>query len=178
MLYENSANGLTEKTRKSLAFPKRHQLKSKSTHLMPTVRLANRQNDIKLSLPVVRKLVHAVLKLHKTNCHEVSIYFVTERRICDMHRQFFNDPTLTDCISFPIDQELLGEVFVCPKAALQYCTSHDQDPHREVALYIIHGILHLLGYDDLEPSQRRIMRKKERKCMEECKTIIDLLRPE
>jgi probable rRNA maturation factor len=132
---------------------------------------------MKLSLPVVRKLVQAVLKLQNSKCREVSIYFVTERRICELHEEFFKDPSPTDCISCPIDNEILGEIFVCPKAALRYCACHDEDPYKELALYIIHGILHLMGYDDLEASKRRTMRKNEKKCMAECKTIIDLLRP-
>ena len=169
----NSANGLTERIRKSPAYPRLHLRKSRPT---TTVHLANRQKDMKLSMPVVRTLVQQVLLLQNNCCRELSIYFVTERRICDLHNQFFNDPTPTDCISFPIDSQLLGEVFVCPKTALSYSTKHDKDPHEEVVLYVIHGILHLLGYDDLEPSQRRTMRKKEKSCMAHCKTIIDSLR--
>jgi probable rRNA maturation factor len=144
--------------------------------MKPLVRLANRQKDLKMSMPQVRALVQAVLKSQNIHCDELSVYFVTERRICNLHIQFFNDPTPTDCISFPIDQQLLGEIFVCPKTALRYCASRRQDPYEEVALYIIHGILHLLGYDDLEPSKKRIMRKKEKTCMANCKTIIDSLR--
>ena len=132
---------------------------------------------MKFSLPVVRKLVQTVLKFQKSNCREVSVYFVTEQIICDLHDEFFKDPSSTDCISFPIDQELLGEIFVCPKTAMVYSADHKQDPYTELALYIIHGLLHLLGYDDLEISKRRTMRKNEKKCMAECKTIIDMLRP-
>lgn len=131
---------------------------------------------MKLFLPAVRSIVRKVLQLYQSNCSEVTVYFVTDRRICDLHQQFFNDPSSTDCISFPIDHELLGEIFVCPKTALQYCADRGLDPFEEVALYVIHGILHLLGYDDLEPLQRRTMRKNEKKCMAECKTIIDSLR--
>ena len=174
MFYVKSANGLTEKIRKLPVFQRPHLLKSQTK---PIVRLANRQKDMKLSLPVVRALVQAVLKSQNHTCHEVSIYFVTERRICALHNEFFNDPTPTDCISFPIDHELLGDVFVCTKTALRYSEDHNQDAYEEVALYIIHGILHLLGYDDLEPSKKRIMRKKEKSCMAYCKTIIESLRP-
>jgi probable rRNA maturation factor len=125
----------------------------------------------------VRKLVRSVLELEDVECEEVSIYFVTQRRICDLHKQFFNDPTPTDCISFPIDSEILGEVFICPKTAICYSTPLKQDPYDEVALYIIHGILHLIGYEDIDPNARRAMRKKEKKCMAHCKAIVNLLRP-
>jgi len=106
--------------------------------------------------------VQAVLEDLGSTHTEVSIYCVTQAKICALHDQFFQDPTPTDCISFPLDEEHLGEVFVCPKAALEYAP---EDPHNEVALYIIHGLLHCLGYDDLEPVAKRAMRKKEKSCM-------------
>jgi probable rRNA maturation factor len=126
----------------------------------------NRQRDLKVPSSFVVSIVRIVLQLEKTSCESLSVYFVTEKRICELHQQFFNDPSPTDCISFPINKEILGEVFVCPRTALRYVKKHGGDPYREVALYIIHGVLHLLGYDDLEPSQRRVMRKKEKRCME------------
>ena len=120
----------------------------------------------------------AVLDLKKIQCEEVSLYFVTERAICQLHRQFFDDPSPTDCITFPIDQETLGEIFVCPKVAICYASEMQIDPYEEVALYIIHGLLHLIGYDDLTPPERRIMRKNEKKCMAHCKAFMHLLRPQ
>ncbi|MBF8263288.1 MAG: putative rRNA maturation factor [Parachlamydiales bacterium] len=244
------------------------------------VHVSNRQKDLKISPIAVRALVRCVLDNEKTACQEISVYFVTERRICELHREFFNDPTPTDCITFPIDKETLGEIFVCPKTAIRY-TGRDSkignrqggclnlcqakpvprelnlyklgdrgrhkgnakptlpkpifertacrnptpsgvglgklfdgavsgdsrtaslsgerissfqggvlqsravyteptqaDPYEEVALYIIHGILHLLGYGDLMPDQRRIMRKKEKKCMSYSKEFIAELEPD
>lgn len=126
----------------------------------------NRQRALKIPKNFTTSLVRVVLELEKVCCKTVFVYFVTEKRICDLHQQFFNDPSPTDCISFPIDKELLGEVFVCPRTALNYVKKNGGDPYQEVALYIIHGILHLLGYDDLAPAQRRVMRKKEKRCME------------
>jgi len=126
------------------------------------VDINNAQKDLKISKKGVRSLVDAVLR-HLGSLHtEVSIYFVTERKICALHDQFFQDPSPTDCISFPLDEEHLGEVFVCPKAALEF---DPVDPYSELALYIIHGLLHCLGYDDLEPKAKRAMRKKEKSCM-------------
>lgn len=142
------------------------------------VRIANQQKDLALVSSAARKIAHVVLDLEKSNCRELTIYFVSERRICGLHQMYFADPSPTDCISFPIDSEILGDVFVCPKTAIEYAKKHNSDIYEEVALYIIHGILHLLGFDDLTPSDRRIMRKKEKKCMAACKEMIELLRPQ
>lgn len=131
----------------------------------PRVYVANRQKDLKLSIKRAKVLVKAILLAEKVYCQELSIYFVTQKRIAELHGEFFDDPTPTDCITFPIDTVTLGEIFVCPKAAIEYCRKRGGDPLTETALYIVHGILHLLGYDDLEPIKRRAMRKKEKTCM-------------
>lgn len=132
----------------------------------------NRQKDLKLSTRRVKTLVSAILKEEGVECEEISIYFVSEKKISELHGEFFDDPTPTDCITFPIDSETLGEIFVCPKAAIDYCKRKGGDPLTETALYIVHGILHLLGYDDLEPKKRRAMRKKEKKCMAHLKDLM------
>jgi probable rRNA maturation factor len=129
------------------------------------IRSINLQKDLPLSARFVRLVVRLVLKQEDRSCSEINIYLVTKRRICDLHRKFFADPSPTDCISFPMDRDFLGEVFVCPRIALQYVENHGGDPYREVALYIIHGVLHLLNYDDRTPTQRRVMRKKEKRCI-------------
>ena len=56
----------------------------------------------------------------------MGVYFVTMKEICRLHDQFFNDPSPTDCITFPIDLDpatadrYLGDIFIAPEAALAY----------------------------------------------------------
>jgi probable rRNA maturation factor len=145
---------------------------------MAEIHLSNRQRDLKLSLSSVRTLVQSVLEMEGIDCQELSIYFVSEKRIGSLHRKFFDDPAPTDCITFPYDSETLGEIFVCPKSAIHYAAPLKADPWEETALYIVHGILHLLGYDDLDAAKRRIMRKKEKKCMDHIKLRMISLRPQ
>lgn len=116
----------------------------------------------------MRKIVKEVISYENQPCHEVTINFVTTQAISQLHADFFNDPTTTDCISFPMDEEtspyrILGEIFVCPKTALDYAEAHDKDPQQELILYVIHGLLHLMGYDDIDPKDRRKMRIAERR---------------
>ncbi|MDE3046345.1 MAG: rRNA maturation RNase YbeY [Verrucomicrobiota bacterium] len=129
------------------------------------IHIFNNQKDLSLSKPAVRRLVQTVLQAEKASHTEVSIYFVTTRKITELHDEFFDDPTPTDCISFPLGDEHLGEVFVCPATATAYAKKKKLNPYDETALYIVHGLLHCLGYDDLESKDRRIMRKKEKTCM-------------
>lgn len=127
------------------------------------VHIYDQQSDLSISQPHVERLVKEFLKHEGVECDEVSIQFVDTKIICDLHDRFFNDPTTTDCISFPIDMDnetgyqVLGEVFVCPKTGIDYSKENNSDPYYEVSLYIIHGLLHLVGYDDIgeeEPEMR------------------------
>lgn len=128
------------------------------------------------ALPIRKRLVSQIVKklfdfLH-VDCKEISVYFTTVETISELHQQFFNDPSPTDCISFPIDHDHLGEVFVCPAVAIDYASKHKIDPFKETILYMIHGILHLIGYDDLEASKKRIMRRMEKKCMDHITSLL------
>lgn len=107
---------------------------------------------------------------------EVVLYFVEKEEMGKVHEAFFSDPSPTDCMSFPVDPPLrektinspphvLGEVFVCPQVAIEYAAEHDLDPYIETTLYIIHGLLHLMGYDDMDAASRKIMRNMEQKCL-------------
>lgn len=85
-----------------------------------------------------------------------------------MHAKYFADPSPTDCMTFPIDppdQKLcivLGEIFVCPEVAVEKGKEIGEDPFDECALYIVHGLLHLLGFKDRTEDEQKQMRAEER----------------
>jgi probable rRNA maturation factor len=117
----------------------------------------------------MRKAVSFLLKKLEIDTDEIIFHFVSEKKICSLHTEFFNDPTPTDCITFPIDSpgekaswHILGEAFICPKTALTYSKHHRTDPLEELYRYVVHCILHLIGYDDLQASERARMKRKER----------------
>lgn len=131
----------------------------------------------------VKKVVGAVIALEKQVCDEVSVHFVTEKEICKLHKKYFNDPSVTDCVSFPMDDfesvtgyRILGDVFVCPQTAVYYAQEHCSDPFLECTLYIVHGLLHLMGYDDMEPKLKAAMRKAEKKHMNNLRKLNLLLK--
>ncbi len=133
------------------------------------VHIFNQQKDLCISHAQVDNVVKEMLKHEGIQCDEVSIQFVDTSKICELHQRFFDDPTTTDCISFPIDPPgtegfcVLGEVFVCPETAINYAKNHNTDPLHEVTLYIIHGLLHLIGYDDISEKDEPLMREAEKR---------------
>ena len=135
------------------------------------ISVSNRQNalPLKSQKKKIALIATCVVESEKRRCDELAIFLISEEQICKMHKKFFDDPTPTDCISFPIcDEEeagynYLGDVFVCSETAKKYAEKHNTDPYRETTLYIVHGLLHLLGYDDMDPISKRCMRRKEKK---------------
>src|SRR5690606_20293654 len=113
-------------------------------------------------------------------CDEVAVHLVDTSTISEMHGEYFNDPTTTDCISFPMDDSsetgysVLGEIFVCPQTAIDYAAVNQLDPYREVTLYIVHRLLHLMGYDDLgdEEPLMRAAEMRHMKALEQKKLIL------
>jgi probable rRNA maturation factor len=142
-----------------------------------------------------RALVHAVhvLDAHAAKFlggpppGELSLVFLTDPALAKLHADFLDDPTITDVITFEGDSTagLAGEVCVSADAALRQ-TSALSSPVRqaqgpralsrgqpsalsfstELLLYVVHGWLHLAGYDDLVPAKKRAMRRAEARAME------------
>lgn len=133
------------------------------------INISSRQKDFPIDKPFVRRLTKEVLALEGWKTDEISLNFVTTEEICQLHADFFDDPSTTDCITFPMDgrgaegYHVLGEAFICPATALRYSEEHQIDLEWEVYLYIIHCLLHLMGYEDTSPKKRAIMRTAERK---------------
>jgi len=131
----------------------------------------NQQKVLPVSLSSLKKIVRATLAFKKVTCREVSVYLVRKETIQQIHRRFFEDPSPTDCISFPCDPPstppclFLGEVFACPEIAVEYAKKHRLDPYLELTLYIVHGLLHLIGFDDKDKKSRLQMQREEKSCL-------------
>lgn len=129
------------------------------------ITITNTQTDLPIDEKQARTIVREALLLMNVECMEISFQFVSKKDITTLHADFFDDPTPTDCITFPIDppgpDALLGEVFVCPKTAIEYVANQGGNVEEETILYICHGILHLLGFDDIDDKDRQEMRKNE-----------------
>ena len=141
---------------------RKHQSDRASQDACCCIKIVNRQSNLPIKISSVRKLVQLFLQKKKVDCQELAVYFVSKKKITELHAEHFQDPTPTDCITFPLDQDFLGEIFVCPQAALDYNPKH---PFEETTLYIIHGLLHLLGYDDIDSKKRARMRREEKRLM-------------
>jgi probable rRNA maturation factor len=97
---------------------------------------------------------------------ELSLSFVDEAEIAELHERFMDEPGPTDVLSFPLDDvdedgvRLIGDVVVAPSEAAK---NNPEDPAAELRLLVVHGLLHLLGYDHEEDGARaRMWERQER----------------
>ncbi len=124
-----------------------------------------------ISVLQVKRIVSFLLERAKVKYDQVVFSFVSRTEIKKLHAISHGDPTFTDCITFPYDSPgeggftFLGEAFICPEAAVEFCKENGGDVHTEITLYIVHTLLHMLGYDDIEPKDRTRMRQAERRWM-------------
>ncbi len=147
------------KIKKSLDCPKRLPLHNVD------ISIYNSQKAVPLACIAAKKMVQKLLCHFKVEAKGLAVHFVTKKQISSLHHQFFSDPSPTDCISFPIDSEFLGEIFISPEAAIEYTENKKIDLHTEISRYLIHGFLHLLGFDDQDVQSKKRMRQKERECL-------------
>jgi len=132
------------------------------------VSIINKQLILIFNNKKIKKQIKLILEKENIFTDEVILNFVDEKTIKNIHLKYFNDATTTDCISFPIDSiekkigyHLLGEAFICTKTVIKNSKKYKNNLNEELTLYIIHCILHLIGYDDINKKEKNIMRKKE-----------------
>ena len=126
----------------------------------PTVLISNRQpiavDEEGLTSLALRTLAGEGLP----ETVELSVSFVDETEMTDLHVRFMDEDGPTDVLSFPLDEvddrgvRLLGDVIIAPSVA---ATNNPDDPAGEVRLLLVHGILHVLGYDHEEDAERAEM---------------------
>lgn len=95
---------------------------------------------------------------------ELSLVFVSDTALAELHADFLDDPSVTDVMAFDLGEGPgpLGEVVVSVDRAREVAARRGVTLARELALYAVHGTLHLCGYDDHEDRDRDAMRAAER----------------
>lgn len=98
---------------------------------------------------------------------ELSIALLDAQAMGRLHEKFLDDPAPTDVITFDGDRDLdsAGEICVCADVARRYAREHRGDFSKEVTLYLVHGYLHLAGYDDTTGPARTRMRRAEKEAL-------------
>jgi len=162
--------------------PKRRTGEGRSTVAAPyKIGIANRQMCLAVSSASLRRIAGWVLQAEEIATAAISIALVDNATIRVLNRQYLNHDYKTDVLSFLFESEpdlpgrkpkskrrrqygprhIDGEVIVSAEMALDTAGRFGWGPKDELALYLVHGVLHLCGYDDRTDRQRRTMRGRE-----------------
>jgi probable rRNA maturation factor len=112
------------------------------------------------------RAIREILKAHKVLRGRVSVAIVNDKTIHRLNRDYLQHDYETDVLTFPISEPdqngvLEGEIIASVETAIRAAAELSVDPHGELLLYVIHGTLHLLGYDDCDEQQTVEMRRAE-----------------
>ncbi len=122
----------------------------------------------------IEALLQFVLKKEGAAGKGVSVLITDDKRIAKVHKDFMNDPTPTDVISFGVPVKspeakagYLGDVVASAQTAKRVAAGYGQTPAQELERYCVHGTLHLLGYDDHKPADHKEMHAAQEKYLTE-----------
>ena len=137
---------------------------------LPCISVWNVQRKVRVNVGEVETVadgaVQRCLQLRKgkrsdlRKLREVFVWLISDRRMAVLHRQFLGQSGPTDVLTFQH-----GEIFISVETARRQARAFGNSLMRELELYIIHGLLHLHGFDDQTPGEARTMGKAQEKIL-------------
>jgi probable rRNA maturation factor len=127
------------------------------------VEIANLQKHYEINKSKIRNVVKVVLN-KEVKSAKLSIAFVDNEEIKRLNERFLGSNEVTDVIAFPLNNKediLSGEIVISVETAVEVANRKKSNVEGEIILYLVHGILHLLGYNDNNKKNAKIMHEKE-----------------
>lgn len=127
--------------------------------LRPKISVHNRQRKLAISRDELERFAERALSLclrersrgpSLTSLNEVQVLLISDRRISEIHHRYMEIKGPTDVITFQH-----GEIFISVETALRQAQAYRTTLGHELNLYLVHGLLHLQGFDDRSPAERR-----------------------
>jgi probable rRNA maturation factor len=100
-------------------------------------------------------------KLLPIRLTELSVVFLDDDEMADLHGRLMSDPTPTDILTLDYGKGM-AEIFISLDTAKRQAAQHKNTFADEIRLYLVHGLLHLAGFNDHTPTQIKQMRKAEK----------------
>ena len=133
---------------------------------MSKIAVASPQEVVPIDRRRMREVARAVLDGEGVADAEISLAFVDNPTIHALNKRYLQHDEPTDVLSFPLSEanaaRLAGELVVGAEVAKEQAAQRGHDVQAELALYVIHGLLHLCGYDDHDEAGAKKMRERER----------------
>lgn len=144
---------------------------------LPKLRIYNRQKAHRIPLPWLRAVGKAALpgcldalkspEAPLPSLPEIEITIVDDADIARVHGDFLDDPTPTDVITFHH-----GEILISADTALRQGTENGQSLDHEIALYLVHGLMHLAGWDDHEEDEAKEMARRQEGVLKDALALV------
>jgi len=133
------------------------------------IEITNNQKIKKINLKDLSRCLEKILTFLKIPLKSVSFSFCDNKEIKRLNKRYFNKNTATDVIAFALFDDLnkdyLGEVVVSVEEAVKVGKKLKCRWQQELLLYLVHGVLHLIGFDDRTDKKRKLMEKKQTQIM-------------
>ena len=131
------------------------------------ITLWNLQKNVPVRAQKIKNLILKVLngeRVKKTGC--INICFVNNPQIRELNAKFLKSKSSTDVLAFNLTDKkekgiILADIMISAQTALKQAQIFKTTPEHELSLYVVHGILHILGYNDRTKLEKKQMRKKE-----------------
>jgi probable rRNA maturation factor len=142
----------------------------RQVYAIPKISVRNLQRKLSVDTVGLEKFARKAIELcfrvpHKKKTDlvqlpEISVLIVSDRRMASLHRQFMNESGPTDVITFQH-----GEIFISAETARRNARRFGNALARELRLYVVHGLLHLHGFDDRDMASARKMEIVQRRIL-------------
>jgi probable rRNA maturation factor len=125
----------------------------------------------------LKNIIRQILNAEKINVHsEIGLVITSDETIQELNLKYLAEDRPTDVLSFPMNERVggkplfievpdgkthLGDIMISYPTAVKQATEHNHPVSREITILLIHGILHLLGYDHNIPECKRLMKNRE-----------------
>lgn len=143
---------------------------------MAKIEITDLQDFVRLDKKLILQVVRRVIKEEGRTAKSLSVVLTDNRHIRDLNREYLGHDLSTDVISFPLEDldwpvspgngGINGEIIASAELASQQAQARNLDPQAELLLYLVHGLLHLMGYDDRTHQEAKQMHEREDELLE------------
>lgn len=136
----------------------------------------NETNEEIKELQEIEKVAEFALKYQGVDNALFNIIIVDEEKIREINKTYRGKDSITDVISFALEDDetfvttdfrILGDIYICLKRAKDQSIEYGHSFLRELSFLTVHGLLHLLGYDHMEPEEEKVMFELQERILDE-----------
>ena len=111
-----------------------------------------------------KAIIENIVKLNKIRVYDITVIFTSDIFVSDLKKKFFLKDQWTDVIAFPMndnENSIEGDIYISLPTAKENSEKYKEPYKKEVTRLVIHGVLHLLGYDDKTKKEKKAMSNLE-----------------